>query len=337
MKKHETLINSVELYQEDCRDILDILPENSVHCIITSPPYWGLRDYGVVEQIGLETTIEEYISEIVLVFRKARRVLREDGTCWINLGDVYNSQNGFHRGEKYMDGGKPRTTEYPDRTGSGLKTKDLCGIPWRIALSLQKDGWWLRQDIIWYKPNPLPESVTDRCTKAHEYIFMLSKSEKYYFNSEAIKEKATNRKSGNKTHKGVTEYESSDTEEHRTKGGLLNIAATELRNKRSVWTIASEPFSGAHFAVFPTKLVEPCILAGCRKGGTVLDPFAGSGTVGLVSHQLGRKSILIEINCEYIEIIKNRLNDGLNSFEEKEYIEFEKDRRASVRDKIMEI
>lgn len=473
------------ILEGDVMEQLKTLADESVQCVVTSPPYWGLRDYGtgtwvggdpeckhlrpaahgyhpfdqstlgpnhdgisesnsahadeakrqhyqdvcafcgavrVDRQIGLEKTPEEYIAKMVAVFREVRRVLRKNGTCWVNMGDCYNSANGFERGHKYMDGGVPKTLAYPDRSGCQLKPKDLVGMPWMLAFALRTDGWYLRQDIIWAKPNPMPESVTDRCTKSHEYLFLLTKSARYYYDQEAIKEPAaesslqrwnqdienqhgsdrvpgkTNgpmkavggRAAGNKMHKLVTEYQSSESEEHRTAAGLLNIAnvAYSMRNKRSVWTIATQPFKEAHFATYPEKLVESCILAGTSEYGccsvcgvpwkrcvnhkfisqpdvsaekavrsanaqkpmdssntwsgfprgttatetsgwesgcsceqtmppapcTVLDPFAGSGTTGVVALRYGRNFIGIELNAEYAEMARRRIENDAPLF-----------------------
>lgn len=303
-----------QLLQGDCMEVLKTVPAGSIHCVVTSPPYFGLRDYGVAGQIGLERTYQLYIEKMVQVFREVRRVLRDDGTVWLNLGDSYAGSwgnyggqnrgngdqreitNGSQMHQKAYDGKelwRPPTSNKMD----GIKPKDLIGVPWRVAFALQADGWYLRSDIIWHKPNPMPESVTDRPTKAHEYIFLLSKSERYFYDSEAIKEPAVTddmrrpygsqgawqmdgrpveqrpngkpRTAGNKTHKYVTEYEQSDSEEHRTKAGLLKVADVPwfTRNRRSVWTIATKPYSEAHFATYPVDLVEPCIKAGTSAHG----------------------------------------------------------------------
>jgi DNA modification methylase len=434
----------IRILQGDCRAVLATLPAESAHCVVTSPPYWGLRDYGIPPTIwdgdpacehewgdettirksggkgssglmndgrsesgrttadhanavshidasqgafcrrcnawrgafGLEPTIDLYVEHAVEVFRAVRRVLRKDGTLWLNLGDSYAAQGGPGWQGKNGQRADRRFTLVRDtvpmreasRSGAkGLKPKDLCGIPWRVAFALQADGWWLRQDIIWSKPNPMPESVTDRCTKAHEYLFLLSKSASYFYDAEAIKEQAIaenehdltgpgmfapgqtpqrgNRKikmpdgwdtgpgghgsyhrqgrekgrtSGNKTHKSVSEYEASESEEHRTKAGLLKISETAYaaRNKRSVWTVATSPFPDAHFATFPPALIEPCILAGCPKGGTVLDPFFGAGTTGLVCDRLGRDCIGIELNENYAAMAERRIADDAGLFAE---------------------
>lgn len=314
----------------DCREELPRLAEKSVQMCVTSPPYWGLRDYGVEGQLGLESTPEEYVATMVQVFREVRRVLRDDGVLWLNMGDCYNSINGFHRGEKYMNGGDPRVKQTPSRMGSGLKEKDLVGQPWRVAFALQADGWYLRQDIIWHKPNPMPESVTDRCTKAHEYLFLLSKAPRYYFDAEVIKEPVsgtTNARGSGVNPKGLggdhprnvdSRYQAPGMPEHTglRKPGLrakqnasFSAAVKDLvdnRNKRSVWTVQSYAYSEAHFATFPPALIEPCILAGSRPGDVVLDPFFGSGTTGEVCERLGRKWLGIELNPEYAGMSKRR-------------------------------
>lgn len=307
-----------EIRVGDCLDVLRTMPDQSFHCCITSPPYFGLRDYGMAGQIGLEQTPTEFVARLVEVFREVRRVLRDDGTLWVNMGDSYASIAGGYAPEG--SAGKhdivSRNTRGAVRRGhrrnpaEGLKQKDLMGIPWRLAFALQDDGWYLRQDIIWHKPNPMPESVRDRCTKAHEYIFLLSKSPRYYFDSEAIKEPAVSEKpAGNKRHKYADAYAASDSEEHRTKAGLTALAGVEWtkRNRRSVWTVGSKPFKGAHFATFPPDLIRPCVLAGAPRGGLVLDPFGGAGTTALVAMQEGRRSVLLELNPEYASIARHRL------------------------------
>ena len=283
-----------------------------VQTIITSPPYYGLRDYGVDGQLGLEATPEEYVAKMVEVFREARRVLRDDGTLWLNIGDSY-AANRSYQVPSTKGGTKHSYSQAVGGKGSvipdGLKAKDLIGIPWRLAFALQADGWYLRQDIIWHKPNPMPESVRDRCTKAHEYIFLLSKSERYFFDSEAIKEPAVSEKpAGNKRHKYADAYNAGTSEEHRTKAGLLALTGVEweTRNRRSVWTIPTESYSEAHFATFPQALVEPCVLAGSRPGDIVFDPFLGSGTVAQVAQRLGRHWLGCELNPEYIELQHDR-------------------------------
>ena len=297
---------NLEIKQGDCLDVLKTLQSESINCCITSPPYWGLRDYGTGKlQIGLELTPQEYIEKIVLVFREVKRVLRNDGTLWLNLGDSYS---GSGKGPAGNLGGDERHLEekHTKIIPEGLKQKDLVGIPWRVAFALQADGWYLRQDIIWHKPNPMPESVTDRCTKAHEYLFLLSKSERYYFDNEAIKEPSV--KFENEGRRPRTQPNGLRADEAKSEGGF-QFQVTETRNRRSVWTVATKPYSGAHFATFPKELIEPCVLAGCPKDGTILDPFGGSGTTAEVAIENGRNALLIELNPEYIELAKTRISN----------------------------
>ncbi|MFN3998173.1 DNA-methyltransferase [Algoriphagus sp.] len=257
----------------DSRKIIESLPNNFYSSCITSPPYWGLRDYGYFGQIGAENDINDYISSLVDVFRKIKGKLKDNGTLWINIGDSYTSGNRSWRAEDKKN--PARTMSYRPPTPKGLKPKDLIGLPWRLAFALQADGWYLRSDIIWHKPNCQPESVKDRPTQSHEYIFLLSKSEKYFFNQESIKEPSVDQK--------------------------------KSRNKRSVWSINTEPFSGAHFATFPEELVKPMILASSLEGEFILDPFFGSGTVGVVCEKLYRNFHGIELKDEYISISKKRI------------------------------
>ena len=396
-------MQSFELLQGDCTKVLATLPDASVQCCVTSPPYWGLRDYGADSQLGLEATPEEYVANMVAVFREVRRVLRDDGTLWLNLGDSYasighkKSNSGY--GTSGLSGGIAQK-HFPlshENNGDGLKNKDLVGIPWRVAFALQADGWWLRQDIIWHKPNPMPESVTDRCTKAHEYIFLLTKSAKYFYDSEAVKERGA-MVAGDSA--GSSQRDTQET--HGLGGGNsgINLAKQKLaaelqekgystRNKRSVWTVTTKPFRGAHFATFPPDLIEPCILAGTSENGqcpkcgkswkrimekigvstyekmggknggykkmrdesmrrgetgvgdtrdsngnivwyeatpkkfvgwqpdcacgldpiasVVLDPFSGAGTTGVVAVQHGRRYIGIELNPDYLEMSRKRI------------------------------
>jgi DNA modification methylase len=300
--KSETLGPNGEatIYIGDNRDTLREIPDGSVQCVVTSPPYYGLRDYGNDAQIGLEDTPEAFVQALVEVFREVRRVLRDDGTLWLNLGDSYVAARSYQvTDQKWRDVGNSKASVVPQ----GLKPKDLIGIPWRVAIALQADGWYLRQDIIWHKPNPMPESVTDRCTKAHEYLFLLTKSARYYYDAEAVKERAeqagrvrSDRMGGNKYVEGIKHSD----------GGVFT--GSETRNCRSVWTVATQPYSGAHFATFPPKLIEPCILAGSKPGDTVLDPFGGSGTTAGVALEHGRKAILCELSEEYAELIPERIN-----------------------------
>lgn len=305
----------------DVRERLKELPDQSVNCCVTSPPYWGLRDYGNDGQIGLEQTPNAFIAELVSVFSEVKRVLSDDGTLWLNIGDSYAS---FRDGKAtpdttrgtslgtLVDKGKASNRKASTFANTPIKHKDLVGIPWMLAFALRADGWYLRQDIIWHKPNPMPESVRDPCTKAHEYIFLMSKSPKYYFDSEAMKEPSTNlgktkiRFDGNK-------YGDSDDPKHATKSGNEYVDSG-FRNKRSVWTVTTRPFKGAHFATFPPALIEPCILAGCPEGGTVLDPFFGAGTTGLVAQRHNRKWIGCELNPEYAAIAQARIESESTLF-----------------------
>ena len=308
----------------DCLAALLTMPDRSINCCITSPPYYGLRDYGVDGQIGLEESPDAYVARLVEVFREVRRVLTDDGTLWLNIGDSYSRDprkggsgpNGKHdvipdygnarrimsekRGSS--DGGVGRADRAPVRVGGeGLKPKDLIGIPWLLAFALRADGWYLRQDIIWNKPNPMPESVGDRCTKAHEYIFLLSKSERYFFDSEAMKEPAD--PANHRDSRGIRRTPDGQAD-HK---GFANGRHYETRNKRDVWTVTPKPYKGAHFAVYPPELIEPCILAGCPEGGTVLDPFGGSGTTGGVALKHGRNAVLCELNGEYAALMPARI------------------------------
>ena len=293
----------------DCRNILPTLEAQSVQCVVTSPPYYNLRDYGVNMQIGQEATYQEYIDTLVSVFRKVRRVLKDDGTVWLNLGDSYagSGQGGNLDKNKKLKS----MTPLKQTPLAGLKKKDLIGIPWRVAFALQEDGWYLRQDIIWHKPNVMPEAVKDRCTKSHEYIFLLSKHKNYYFDAEAIKEPVVSIKGNNKTFRngGVytkgQSYFNSKKIEAETHGNKPNESGK--RNKRDVWTIPTHPYKGAHFAAFPLGLVIPCVLAGSREGDVILDPFFGSGTVAEAAALLNRNWLGIDINPDYEPLYRQRL------------------------------
>ena len=375
---------TVEIKTGDCRDVMARMADESVHCVVTSPPYWGLRDYkvpptiwggdlacdhewgeevsrverrradkglantgwGAAEKrlpglaaagfisasqghfcrcgawhgaLGLEPTFQMYVDHMVEVFREVRRVLREDGTLWLNLGDSYATAGGYGGDQTPSNvDSKQRSNEGSRRKGRknqaiGLKHKDLCGIPWRVAFALQADGWWLRSDIIWSKPNPMPESVTDRPTKAHEYLFLLSKSERYYYDAEAIKEGASYDPESTKFPDGWDTGPGGHGAFHRNgreKGrasGNRTLTEYARRNKRSVWEIATSPFPEAHFATFPPALVEPCIKAGCPGDGVVLDPFGGSGTTGLVADRLQRNAFLIDLSEDYAMLASNRI------------------------------
>lgn len=326
---------TVKILQGDCLEWLDLLPSNSFDCIVTSPPYWGLRNYGVEGQIGLESTLDIYVEKMSIVGRKLRRVLKPAGTFWLNLGDSYA---GGGRG------GNPDASPYQkQRTNSGsisvrgvvrqplyLKPKDLCMIPARVALRLQADGWFLRSEIIWHKPNPMPESVTDRPTCAHEKVWLLTKNQQYFYDAETIKEPmvkgyagssfCTGKTAGHqlgrastKPRRGEKQQQTADNSNPSTQrrmGGFnarwdeagTNGATSETRNARNVWTIGSQPYKGAHFAVMPTALVEKCVLAGSAEGGHILDPFGGAGTTGLVADRLGRHATLIELNPGYVAL-----------------------------------
>jgi DNA modification methylase len=330
------------LYNGDALSVLRDLPEASIHCCVTSPPYWGLRDYGVAGQLGLERTPEEYVSHMVEVFREVRRVLDPAGTLWLNIGDSYCSDAGRDRvpttkpGDRVPSGWTnriPTRRVHAMRKGKdcdpkrgpgapgqplgvcaapGLKPKDLVGIPWMLAFALRADGWYLRSEIIWAKPNPMPESVQDRPTKAHETIFLLAKRAKYFYDAEAIAE----RTHGAHT-VGTKDWESRKSAGEPMRHGLAGAAQanagqfkprqSETRNKRSVWTVATEPFPEAHFATFPQALIRPCILAGCPEGGTVLDPFSGAGTTALVAKENGRRFVGIELSSSYCRMSAKRL------------------------------
>jgi len=295
----------------DCRAGLATLDAGSVHTCITSPPYWGLRDYGHDGQMGLEQTPDEYVAGMVEVFRAVARVLRTDGTLWLNLGDSYAGGGGGNYGaglSVQVHKAHPGSGSNKPRTPHGLKPKDLCGIPWRVAFALQADGWYLRSDIIWAKPNPMPESVTDRPTKGHEYLFLLAHPEskgRYFYDADAAREAATephgfNGSRGRQTHKTGAGGDRNDAGRGATPG-------TGYRNKRTVWTIPTQPFPGAHFAVMPPALVIPCVKAGSPVGGLVLDPFAGAGTVGVVAAGHGRRFVGCELSPEYAALAEARI------------------------------
>ena len=318
----------------DCREVLATLPAESVQCCVTSPPYWGLRDYGVEGQLGLEGSPQAYVMNMVDVFHQVRRVLRPDGTLWLNLGDSYAGSWGARGRGDATNAARPdleqkHGTEAPARHGFpalGIKPKDLVGIPWRVAFALQADGWYLRSDIIWSKPNPMPESVTDRPTKAHEYVFLLTKSERYFYDADAIKEPLTDdrdpsrkinkygaghngpKRSGNKAR--------AYGEDRDRPGSHLGASVPweddgTGRNARTVWSISVRPFAESHFATFPPELARRCILAGSKPGDTILDPFNGAGTTGLVAQEHNREYIGIELNPEYIAIAERRLSQNV--------------------------
>ena len=302
------------------------LRDNSVQCVVTSPPYWGLRDYGVCGQLGLESTPEEYVSNMVAVFREVWRVLRDDGTVWCNLGDSYAQKSTSINSEAEVEaavvraelrnydvggwGATKRSSQGIGRAAntavSGLKPKDLVGIPWRIAFALQADGWYLRSDIIWSKPNPMPESVTDRPTKAHEYVFLLSKRERYYFDQGAVREDGSSHREFWKETRGNGSTAMMNGRASRQANGPSGFGATGSRNIRTVWTIATQPYSEAHFATFPEALAKRCILAGCPVGGVVLDPFAGSRTTVKVAQDLGRIGVGVDLKPDYLQMACKR-------------------------------
>lgn len=306
-----------EILVGDVRSRLQEIPDKSVQCVVTSPPYWGLRDYGNDGQIGLEKTPQEYIAEMVAVFDEVWRVLSDDGVLWLNIGDSYAS---FRDGKAIPDTARGENTGTAVPKGSAanrmsgsfantsIKHKDLVGIPWRLAFALQDAGWYLRQDIIWSKPNPMPESVRDRCTKSHEYIFMLTKRDKYFFNNEAIKEPSANLGT-TKIRFGGNKHGDNSDPKHATKSGN-NYVDSGLRNKRDVWVIPTRPFKGAHFAVMPEAIVEPCVLASSKEGDTVLDPFTGSGTVAVVALRHNRNFIGTELSSDYAGIALKRITDS---------------------------
>lgn len=370
---HET--PSGTLHQGEVLDILRTLPDESVNCCVTSPPYWGLRDYGTAEwdggdpecghieprgtilgaksdtfhgsntqiahqiqykdqcpkcgatrkdrQLGLERTPEEYVARMVEIFREVRRVLKDDGVLWLNLGDSYNGSGGS--GGDYNKGGlKEGQPKYNGRNIVTLKPKDLVGIPWRVAFALQADGWWLRQDVIWHKPNPMPESVRDRCTKSHEYVFLMSKSAKYYYDGDAIKEPqadisirrafSTNnvdkRKDANNPNYAISGKAQDETYERMRQS--IADGNPQLRNRRSVWTVTTKPFKGAHFATFPRDLIRPMIQAGCPADGVVLDPFMGSGTTAIEAIYQGKRYIGIDLNQDYCAMAAKRIEVELD-------------------------
>lgn len=313
------------IYTGNCLQVLRELPDSSVHCCVTSPPYWGLRDYGHPDQLGAEPDYRDFVAKLVEVFTEVHRVLRDDGTLWLNLGDTYvNTGTGGNgatggRDKSTLQSKMPPvgTTPVKRQVPAGLKVKDLAGIPWRVAFALQEAGWYLRQDIIWHKPNPMPESVTDRCTKAHEYLFLLTKSKQYYYDHRVIMEPAvygeqhakkstswgTNRKHPNKANVEKYMHTGDNHTCHQDEQGNY------MRNRRSVWSVSTRPYAGAHFATFPPDLIEPCILAGCPEDGIVLDPFMGAGTVAVVAYEHRRDYVGIELNPAYVDLATQRLAD----------------------------
>jgi len=312
---------SVPYYSDDLVTLLhgDALTEartldsGSVQSIVTSPPYFGLRDYGEAGQLGAEASVHEHVANMVNLFAELRRVLADDGTLWLNLGDSYSASLG-QRKETDKAGAKQQTkrgsTGSPSRFVEGLAPKNLLGVPWRVAFGLQDDGWILRSDIIWAKPNPMPESVTDRPTKAHEYLFLFAKSPKYFYDAEAIAEPAVRGAAGSR-------FDQGKTLQNQLRTSPLPRAESELRNKRTVWSVPTVGFSAAHFAVYPPELIRPCILAGSRPGDTILDPFSGSGTTGMVATQEGRKYVGIDLSSDYLDLsLKTRFAQPVFNFGE---------------------
>lgn len=296
-----------KVYQADCLQAMRELPDSCIQCCITSPPYWGLRDYGVVGQLGLEKTPEEHIEKIIEIFHEVKRVLRKDGTLWLNLGDCYIPQSSHAGGTQYdglnkKENWQPRSDALKKKKSFG-KPKDLMGMPWRIAFALQADGWWLRSDIIWHKPNCMPESVKDRPTRAHEFIFLMTKSAKYYYDHVAIKE---NMNTYDDVLRDRQPGKLNSVPGRRKMEGLIRNDYNK-RNKRDVWTVASKPYKGAHFATFPEDLIVPCVLAGCPAGGIIMDPFMGVGTTGIAAVRNGRDFIGFELNGEYCAVANKRI------------------------------
>ena len=328
------------LHVGDWIEQLRTLPDESVHCCVTSPPYWGLRDYGVAGQCGLEASLAEFLAKLVAGFEEVRRVLRKDGTCWVNMGDCYvtkqNTGTGWNsqingRGTQIEAGKASRHLHRTKASTGGLKQKDMVGQPWRLAFALQDAGWYLRRDIIWHKPNPMPETVHDRPATAHEYLFLLTKSHRYHYDADAVKERCTGRTHARghgvnaKIRVPVAGWASGpgshSAKDHNQPGrpkprqnasfsAAISGPVVDRRNRRSVWTIPCAPFKGAHFATYPEKLVEPCILAGCPRDGVVLDPFTGSGTTGAVALRLGRSFVGIELNPQYAAMADRRLAEA---------------------------
>ena len=305
-ERNETERNGSRILHGDSVEMLKTIPDGTVDCCVTSPPYYGLRDYGKEGQIGLEESPEEYIEKLVRVFREVKRVLKSDGTLWLNIGDSYSGSGKGPSGKISRDCQNMYKIGKGGNIPKGTKPKDLIGIPWMLAFALRADGWYLRQDIIWHKPNPMPESVKDRCVKSHEYIFLFSKKPRYFFDYEAIQEKAQTGET--KRNKNAEGYQANYAKGDRFSKGEHVYGKGGRRNKRDVWKVATRPYKEAHFATFPEQLIEPCILAGSRPDGIVLDPFFGSGTTGVVAEKYGRRYIGVELNEEYIELAKKRLN-----------------------------
>ena len=300
----------------DSLEVLKTMDDESVHCCVTSPPYWALRNYDHPDQLGQEPTPEEYVNKLVAIMGEVHRVLRSDGTLWLNLGDSYvgSGAKGKYTDPKNKKGRNGQQDKANNNKVKGLKPKDMVGIPWRVAFALQAEGWYLRSDIIWHKPNPMPIPVNDRPTSCHEHIFLLSKNKKYYYDKDAILEplKDPNRvdpptSSGFGGHKHTNNKDK--TLNNAYSGNLYDATKLKGKNKRDVWTVSTRAYTGAHFAVYPPKLIEPCILAGCPDDGTVLDPFSGSGTTGVVAMNNGKNYIGIELNPEFAELSHKRIKE----------------------------
>ena len=316
---------SVRILKGDCRAVLPTLERGSIQCCVTSPPYFGLRDYGHAKQIGLEETPDAYISALVEVFRGVRDVLADDGTLWLNIGDSYASSRLSNKNQgvsakRGLNGVNGASGAYRETLAAGIKPKDLIGIPWMLAFALRADGWYLRQDIIWSKPNPMPESITDRCTKAHEYLFLLSKSARYFWDADAMQEPAIHAgKVVTLGKKSLSRGQAAGKNVRASGNGLADsVIVKDTRNRRSVWTIATRPYKGAHFATMVPEIAETCIKAGCPAGGTVLDPFGGAGTTGLVADRLHRNALLIELNPSYVGMARTRITAERRQRRERE-------------------
>jgi DNA modification methylase len=302
-----------EIKVGNCLDVLKTMDDESVHCCVTSPPYWALRNYDHPDQLGQEPTPEEYVNNLVEIFREVKRVLQDDGTLWLNLGDSYvgTGSKGKHKDPKSTS--RNGQTSATNNKVQGLKSKDMVGIPWRVAFALQQDGWYLRSDIIWHKNNCMPSSVKDRPTSSHEHIFLLAKSQKYYYNKDAILEPLAHPELCDKGPSGFGGLKhtamSKNTTNSTYSGRKYDAKKLKGKNKRDVWTVPTSGYKGSHVAVYPPKLIEPCILAGCPNGGIVLDPFSGAGTTGVVAIQNGKQYIGIELNPEYVKLSEDRIND----------------------------
>ena len=304
---------SIKILQGNCLDKIKQLDDLSIDCVVSSPPYYGLRDYGVEGQFGLEPTIADYIANTVKVFETMRPKLKDTATIWWNVGDSYamSSMRGKNSSFKSIDQSHTGITNVERKLTDNYKAKDLMMIPNRVAIALQDAGWYIRSEIIWHKPNPMPESVKDRPTSAHEKIWLITKNKKYYYDAEAIKEDAKYYGVDKRSDKGNLRYEGKRTENNQSMAQQSFVTINQKKNKRNVWTVTTKPCKHAHFATFPKDLIEPCILAGCPIDGTVLDPFGGSGTVGIVAENNNRNSVLIELNDDYIDIMNRRFEDEI--------------------------